>query len=98
MKENEKKYFNNKPVGDENIQTKEILYECDGKKCESGCSIECNYTSDIKHAKNFRRILGEYEYYKETERKPEVEVILAVISMIIAVISVVVNLMILRIE
>lgn len=31
-----------------------ILYICDRKACEK-CSVCCNHTSDISHAKNFER-------------------------------------------
>ena len=68
MGNREKRHFNNKPVGYENVPTKKILYKCDGKK------------GNRKKTRN------------------SVEVILAVISMVLAVMSITVNLIMLSIE
>ena len=43
-----------------------ILYVCDRRECEH-CSATCHYTHDIKHAENFRRILG--DIYVEDNNK-----------------------------
>lgn len=35
-----------------------VLYECDGRACEKcnniGSETDCNFTTDVRHAKNFR--------------------------------------------
>lgn len=37
-----------------NIEYGTIVYECDRRACSGGCNPICGYTSDIKHAKNFK--------------------------------------------
>ena len=44
----------------------DVLYLCDGKSCGDTCpGVECKYTSDIAHARNF--IKGDYDSYWEKE-------------------------------
>ena len=38
--------------------TIKIIYACDGKMCENGCSEECKHTAEIEHARNFKKIRG----------------------------------------
>lgn len=33
-----------------------IVYACDGEACSEDCPAECAHTTDIDHAKNFRKI------------------------------------------
>lgn len=48
-----------------------VLYECDRRACPDKCNLECHYTTDVTHAKNF-----EYENgcWVERHSYPEVEV------------------------
>lgn len=43
----------------------EVLYLCDGEQCEK-CSGTCEHTTDINHAKNFKR-LADTNIYVEQE-------------------------------
>lgn len=36
-----------------------VAYECDRQRCQHKC-YECNHTTDIEHAKNFKREHGLY--------------------------------------
>ena len=36
------------------INEETIVYECDRRACSCGCNPACEYTSDIRHAKNFK--------------------------------------------
>ena len=36
------------------IEAGTIVYKCDRRACSCGCNPVCVYTSDIRHAKNFR--------------------------------------------
>lgn len=44
-----------------------VMYVCDGKACDNCSYPSCNYTSNIEHAKNFRRVLTTHTdvYYRE---------------------------------
>lgn len=44
-----------------------IVYLCDGEKCENGY-VECKYTTDITHAKNFEYGGGSYWEKSESVR------------------------------
>lgn len=50
-----------KPEEDE-LEMKKIgiLYLCDGEQCPNCCGANCEHTTDIKHAKNFKNIGGVY--------------------------------------
>ena len=48
--------FDSRPHLIENPESR-ILYECDRLLC-SICNPECNHTSNIRHAQNFRRENG----------------------------------------
>ena len=39
-----------------------VVFECDGKQCRE-CMGECRHTTDVRHAKNFKRV--EPGYYEE---------------------------------
>lgn len=39
-----------------------VVFECDGKRCRE-CMGECRHTTDVRHAKNFKRV--EAGYYEE---------------------------------
>lgn len=32
-----------------------VVFECDGKQCRE-CMGECRHTTDVRHAKNFKRV------------------------------------------
>ena len=49
-----------------------VLYLCDGKACEV-CSPECNHTSDISHAVNFKKEPGE-NYWERAIFDPDPEI------------------------
>lgn len=40
----------------------QLMFICDGRACEvcHGGEYGCHYTSDVKHAKNFRNAMGAY--------------------------------------
>lgn len=38
------------------IDNATVIYECDRRACRCGCDSACGYTSDIRHAKNFKMI------------------------------------------
>lgn len=45
-----------------------ILYLCDGKMCGDDCpNIDCMHTSDIRHAKNFKKQSFTDEYWEEDD-------------------------------
>lgn len=73
------------------FEEKEIFYLCDGTGCENGCCIECKHTSDINHAKNFRKIPGGHEYYEEIENASvkdlKTEITWSVIAIILSTIA-----------
>ena len=48
------------------ISSKVVFYLCDKKKCER-CSKDCKHTTDIKHAKNFKK-LRDGVYYEEEKK------------------------------
>ena len=50
------------------FRKREILFLCDRNKCNNeGCpSKECHHTTDITHARNFRKVSG---VYVETEEE-----------------------------
>lgn len=46
----------------------EILFLCDGTKCGGDCG-PCHHTTDIRNAKNFKRVYGGTKsYYVEQEK------------------------------
>lgn len=52
----------------------EVLYLCDGEKCEDCSYPLCKHTEDIEHAKNFRHHnLGIKIIHTETESRESVE-------------------------
>lgn len=47
-----------------------VLYLCDGKRCTKPCSLECQHTTNIANAKNFKKEAGDFyiEIYAEEEK------------------------------
>jgi hypothetical protein len=43
-----------------------VVFECDQKQCRE-CMGECRHTTDVRHAKNFKRV--EPGYYEEIARE-----------------------------
>ena len=41
------------------VNQAKILFVCDNRKCDF-CRKDCNYTTDVKHAKNFELSGGIY--------------------------------------
>ena len=59
-----RKIFANMYIDDRNFwyddkSPRKVLYLCDEKQHEK-CSVECKYTTNIDHAKNFNRVFGVY--------------------------------------
>lgn len=51
------------------VRVPDVLYLCDSKYCEGGCSNDvCRHTQDINHAVNFRKYKGDNgPYFVEIE-------------------------------
>jgi hypothetical protein len=47
-----------------------VTYLCDQKRCEKCAYPECQYTDDVRHAKNFHKVLD--DFYEENETMDDV--------------------------
>ena len=41
-----------------------IWYLCDRQACKNGCNPDCEHTSDIRHAKNFKDLINNGTYWE----------------------------------
>lgn len=46
--------------------TPKVMYLCDHRACNRCSNGECNHTTDIRHAKNFKNVAG--VFYERTGR------------------------------
>ena len=42
----------------------QIWYLCDRQACKNGCNPDCEHTSDIRHAKNFKDLINNGTYWE----------------------------------
>lgn len=54
-----------KEIGEPFTVIRPILFQCDRRACKK-CYPDCNYTTDIKHAKNF---VKDFDIFTEQEAR-----------------------------